>query len=83
MVLDLGSGPGRAHEAAVGIPLILSTACAAVSRDPKSKPRCGIMKVRTRGVRQEGKFVIDCGRSVMVSKRTHTPKRKLYPGVRP
>ena len=41
------------------------------------------MKVRTRGVRQEGKFVIDYGRSVMVSKRTHTPKRKLYPGVRP
>ena len=41
------------------------------------------MKVCTRGIQQEGKFVIDYSRSVMVSKRAHTPKQKLYPEVRP
>ena len=41
------------------------------------KPRWGIVKVRTRGVQQEGKVVSGYGRSVMVWKRAHAPKRDL------
>ena len=38
-------------------------------RESKSKPQWGIIKVRTRGIQQDGKVVIDYARSVMVWKR--------------
>ncbi len=38
-------------------------------RESASKPQWGIIKVRTRGVQQEGKVVIDYARSVMVWKK--------------
>ena len=48
-------------------------------RESKSKPQWGIIKVRTRGVQQEGKVVIDYARSVMVCKRAFAPSHDLFP----
>ena len=50
-------------------------------RESKSKPQWGIVKVRTRGVQQEGKIVIDYVRSVMVWKKAHAPQKDLFPKV--
>src|SRR5205823_13236708 len=52
------------------------------TRESKSKPQWGIIKVRTRGIQQEGKVVIDYARSVMVWKRAHAPKQQLFPEIR-
>jgi itaconyl-CoA hydratase len=51
-------------------------------RESKSKPQWGIIKVRTRGVQQEGKVVIDYSRSVMVWKKAQAPKQNLFPEIR-
>ena len=48
-------------------------------RESASKPQWGIIKVRTRGIQQEGKVVIDYARSVMVWKKAHAPKTDLFP----
>jgi hypothetical protein len=47
-------------------------------RESKSKPQWGIVKVRTRGLQQEGKIVIDYVRSVMVWKRAHAPRKNIF-----
>jgi acyl dehydratase len=51
-------------------------------RESKSKPQWGIVKVRTRGIQQEGKVVIDYVRSVMVWKKAFAPKKDLFPEVK-
>ena len=51
-------------------------------RESKSKPQWGIIKVRTRGIQQEGKVVIDYARSVMVWKKAHAPKNDLFPEIK-
>src|SRR5918911_2693394 len=51
-------------------------------RESRSKPQWGIVKVRTRGIQQEGKVVIDYARSVMVWKRAHAPKQDLFPEIK-
>jgi acyl dehydratase len=48
-------------------------------RESKSRPQLGIIKVRTRGVQQDGKVVIDYSRTVMVWKRAFAPSRDLFP----
>jgi itaconyl-CoA hydratase len=48
-------------------------------RESKSKPKLGIVKVRTRGIQQEGKIVIDYSRTIMVWKRAFAPKLGLFP----
>ena len=48
-------------------------------RESKSRPKLGIVKVRTRGVQQEGKIVIDYARTIMVWKRAFAPKLGLFP----
>jgi acyl dehydratase len=50
-------------------------------RESKSKPQWGIIKVRTRGLQQEGKIVIDYARNVMVWKRAHAPNKNIFPQV--
>jgi acyl dehydratase len=50
-------------------------------RESSSKPQFGIVKVRTRGVQQDGKVVIDFVRAVMVWKRAHAPNRRFFPEV--
>jgi hypothetical protein len=39
------------------------------------------VKVRTRGVQQEGKVVIDYVRTVMVWKRAFAPSQDLFPKI--
>ena len=51
-------------------------------RDSKSKPQWGIIKVRTQGIQQEGKIVIDYARSVMVWRKEFAPKQQLFPQVK-
>jgi itaconyl-CoA hydratase len=50
-------------------------------RESKSKPQWGVIKVRTRGIQQEGKVVIEYTRSVMVWKRAFAPKKDMFPQV--
>jgi len=51
-------------------------------RESRSNPERGVVKVRTRGIQQEGKVVIDYVRSVLVWKKAHAPTRDLFPEVR-
>jgi itaconyl-CoA hydratase len=48
-------------------------------RESKSRPEQGIVKVRTRGVNQDGAIVIEYERSVMVWKKRHAPLKALFP----
>lgn len=49
------------------------------TRESKSRPDQGIVKVRTRGVNQDGVIVIEYERSVMVWKRGKAPLMALFP----
>ena len=51
-------------------------------RESRSNPERGVVKVRTRGIQQEGRVVIDYVRSVLVWKRAHAPARGIFPEVR-
>ena len=51
-------------------------------RESKSKPQWGLVKVKTRGVQQDGKVVIEFSRTVMVWKRAHAPLQNLFPEVK-
>ena len=51
-------------------------------RESASQPTRGIVKFRTRGVKQDGTVVIDYTRSVMVWKRAHAPALKHVPDVK-
>ncbi len=48
-------------------------------RESRSQPEVGIVKVRTRGVNQDGKVVIDLMRSFMVYKRDSAPAKDIFP----
>lgn len=52
-------------------------------RESRSRPQWGIVKVRTRGIQQDGNVVISYTRSVMVWKREYAPNRDLFPAVKP
>ncbi len=49
------------------------------TRESKSRPTQGIVKVETRGYNQHGDLVIRYRRSVMVWKREHAPSRDIFP----
>lgn len=51
-------------------------------RESKSRPEQGIIKVRTRGINQDGLVVIEYERSVMVWKKGHAPLKSLFPEIR-
>lgn len=51
-------------------------------RESQSRPQQGVVKVRTRGLKQDGTVVIDYTRSVMVWKRAHAPSRSAFPESR-
>ena len=48
-------------------------------RESKSRPSQGVVKVRTRGVNQNGSVVIEYERSIMVWKKVHAPLISLFP----
>ena len=50
-------------------------------RESNSRPDRGIVKVETRGYKQDGTLVIRYRRSVMVWKRAHAPSAALFPPV--
>ncbi len=50
-------------------------------RESKSYPEAGIVKVRSRGINQDGKVVIDYTRNIMVYKRGNSPKTDLFPDI--
>ena len=49
------------------------------ARESRSRPDRGIVKVRTRGIKQDGKVVIDYTRSIMVWKQGHAPNNDTFP----
>jgi itaconyl-CoA hydratase len=51
-------------------------------RESKSKPQWGIVKVRSRGIQQDGRIVIAFERTVMVWKKAHAPQRDIFPEVK-
>jgi itaconyl-CoA hydratase len=51
-------------------------------RESRSNTKRGVVKVRTRGIQQEGKVVIDYVRSVLVWKKAHAPTRGIFPEVK-
>jgi itaconyl-CoA hydratase len=48
-------------------------------RESNSRPGQGVVKVRTRGLNQDGVVVIDYERSIMVWKKAHAPLTALFP----
>lgn len=48
-------------------------------RESHSRPKMGIIKVRTRGINQDGKVIMDYTRSVIVWKRAHAPRTQIFP----
>ena len=46
------------------------------TRDLASRPTCGIVRVRTRGYKQDGTVVIDFERTVMVYRQGASPRRR-------
>jgi itaconyl-CoA hydratase len=52
------------------------------ARESKSRVGQGIVKVRTRGVNQDGVIVIEYERSVMVWKKNHAPLTTLFPEIK-
>ena len=51
------------------------------ARESRSRPEQGVVKVRTRGVNQDGVIVIEYERSVMVWKKGRAPLTALFPEV--
>jgi len=48
-------------------------------RESRSKPEWGIVKFRTKGIKQDGTVVIEYTRSVMVWKKAHAPNNDTFP----
>jgi itaconyl-CoA hydratase len=51
-------------------------------RESKSNPTRGIVKFRSRGIKQDGTIVLEYVRSVMVWKRDHAPNKDVFPDPR-
>lgn len=50
-------------------------------RESKSHSEAGIVTVRTRGINQAGKVVIDFKRTMMIYKRDHAPQPGHFPAI--
>ena len=50
-------------------------------RDSNSDPKRGIVKVRSRGVKQDGTIVLEFERSIMVWKREHAHNLGVFPTI--
>ncbi len=68
------------HPVFVGDTLYCETEVLTV-RESKSYPEAGIVKVRSRGINQDGKVVIDFVRSIMIYKRGSSPRKDLFPAI--
>ena len=61
---------------------LYSESCVLETRESRKNPQRGVVKVRTRGIQQEGKVVIDYVRSVLVWKKAYAPTREVFPEVK-
>lgn len=52
------------------------------TRESRSRPTQGIVKFRSRGIKQDGTVVMEYARSVMVWKRAHAPSINAFPEPR-
>ncbi|MFQ5762654.1 MAG: MaoC family dehydratase [Candidatus Bathyarchaeia archaeon] len=52
-------------------------------RESKTRPYAGIVTVKTRGLNQHGKTVIEFKRTFMIYKRDHSPMRDVFPAPAP
>ena len=50
-------------------------------RESSSDPKRGIVKVRSRGMKQDGTIVLEFERSIMVWKRAHAPNIGVFPTI--
>lgn len=50
-------------------------------RESKSRPSQGIVAVKTRGLQQNGKTVIEFGRNILVWKKAYAPSHLTFPEV--
>jgi acyl dehydratase len=50
-------------------------------RESKSYPEAGIVKVRSRGINQNGKIVINLTRSIMIYKQGSSPSIGSFPEI--
>lgn len=48
-------------------------------RESKSRPTQGIVTVKTRGITEKGKVVLELTRSILIYKRAHAPQTNLFP----
>lgn len=51
-------------------------------RESPTDPRRGLVKVRTRGIQQDGQVVMDSERNILVWKRGQAPTASYFPAVR-
>jgi acyl dehydratase len=51
-------------------------------RESRSRPQWGIVKFRSRGIKQDGTVVMEYARSVMIWKREHAPAHQHFPAAR-
>ena len=51
-------------------------------RESRTYPEAGIVQVRSRGINQDGKVVIDFTRSVMVYKKDSAPHHDQFPAIK-
>ncbi len=49
------------------------------TRESKSNPTRGIVKFKTRGIKQDGTVVMEYTRSVMIWKKAHAPNNDTFP----
>lgn len=49
------------------------------ARESRSRPNVGIVRIKTRGLNQDGTVVIEYKRTIMVFKREGSPRRRLFP----
>lgn len=50
-------------------------------RESKSRPKVGIVKFKTRGVKQDGKIAISFKRTIMVYKKDAAPMNDTFPAI--
>ena len=51
------------------------------ARESRSHPEAGIVRVRSRGINQDGKIVIDFCRSILIYKRSAAPPKGCFPQI--
>lgn len=65
----------------VGDTLYAESEVVTVRESPKD-PRRGLVKVKTRGISQDGVVVMECERNLLIWKRGQAPTQNIFPALR-